>query len=63
MHKCMHKRCADILSKLVIIGFISVGLLALISCESRKAGSAEQADKKPEKAGGSIQDAGKRDSP
>lgn len=74
MHKCVHKLGIDILHKLATIGFIGVSLLAVASCESRKAGPAEQAGKELDKAavsagkqlektGEKIQDAAKRDSP
>lgn len=74
MHKCVHKLGADILSKIVIAGFIGFSLLTLISCESRKAGPAEQAGKEVDKAasavgnqvkktGESIQKATRQDSP
>lgn len=74
MHKCVHKLGADIISKLAMLGLVGASVLALISCESRQAGPAEQAGKEIDKAttsvgkqvektGENIQDAAKRDSP
>ncbi|HWU84743.1 MAG TPA: hypothetical protein VN028_05365 [Rhodocyclaceae bacterium] len=74
MHKCMHKLGGDIINKLAIAGFVGVSIAALISCESRQSGPAEQVGKdidkaavsvgkQVEKVGENIQDAGKRDAP